>query len=105
MWTHGSLSDEAVMLTTPTVAFCSLHPSCLPDVGEEEVACQRYVGFCRTRKDGEKNGRLPTQPDCFAKGSYSHISWFILIEAVCLFPLSNFLGDPIKMYGSCKGKT
>lgn len=42
-----SASDEAVALMTLTAALCSLHPSRLPGVGEEEeeeeMACHRWV--------------------------------------------------------------
>lgn len=87
MWTHGSASDEAVTLMTSTAALCSLHPSRLAGVGEEEeVACHRWVSA------KEETGRkmvgflhnmihflrvpTPTPPGVF------------LLGAVCLFPLS-----------------
>lgn len=73
-------------LMTLTAAFCSLHPSRLPGVGEEEMACHSWVS---AKEETERKivGFLhnlihflrlstPTPPGVF------------LLGAVCIFPLS-----------------
>ena len=76
---------------TLTTALCSLHPSCLPGVGEEEeeeedMACHMWVS-AKEETERKMVGFLhklicflrvptPTPPDVF------------LLGAVCLFPLS-----------------
>lgn len=86
--THVSASDGAVALMRSTAALCSLHCSVLPGVEEEEekTVCHRWVS------GKEEIVGLPTQPDPFSHGAYSHTAWCVLIRScllissICLIP-------------------
>lgn len=92
IWRSSGIND----INSSTLFFALLHSArCGRGGGGEDSLSQ--VGFCKKKRLWGKVVGLPTQPDPFSHGAYSHTAWCalirscLLISSICLIPQRTLL--------------